>query len=87
MRPRRAGMREVVLDVGIVFVEGAGGRIVIVAFLGHGQADDGDRWAAQRIDQRGGVLGRDDNVLQAADDTQGLRLCPEIERVEVILRL
>ena len=84
---RRLGMGEVVPDIRIAFVQRPGGRIVMIAFLRHGQADDCDRWPAKRFDERRRVLRGDENVLQAADDTQRLRLCPQVERVEVVLRL
>ena len=78
-RARRGRVREVVDDVGMGAVEAAGGRVVAVALLGDGQADDADGWVGHAGDDGLGVLEGDEHVLDHVDDLRGLAVGAELE--------
>ena len=86
-------VREVVRDVGIVEPQRAGGRVVAVALLGDGQADDagvGVRRCARST--ACGSSGATSSVEHAADDLQRSRGCAvgvgiaQRQRVQALLR-
>ena len=60
-------MGKVVLDVGMIGVQRAGGRVVAIALFRDRQADDPNRRVRHRVKHRVGVFGRDQHVVQNID--------------------
>ena len=54
----------------MVGLEPPGRRIVAIALLRHRQRDDAGFRRGEARDQRGGVLGRDQNLQHRADEAQ-----------------
>ncbi|CAB3703891.1 hypothetical protein LMG26845_05391 [Achromobacter insuavis] len=89
---RRQRLPQVVHDVGMRQVQRAAGRIVAIAFLGHGQADDARVRTGDARQHRLRILRRHQRFQQAADHGQP-RLRPALgvgaaqrQRVQPVLR-
>lgn len=86
-------VREVVSDVGRVEPKRAGGRVVVVAFLGDGEAHDACVGVCDAFQHGLRVLGRDQHLEQVAHHLQRfarravLRGIAQRQRVEAALRL
>ena len=87
-RDRRAGMREVVPDIGIILIQHIARRVVAVTFLRHGERDDFNIRVEHRGNERRRIFRRHQHIAYGADDPQPLAaLIPRREAVEPVLRI